>query len=399
MTLQQPLWERGRPARPARAANTAGTTTGRPGICRGLLLAVVAAWLVACAPSARPAQPPNAGGSAPAGAAAGSRGPGGAVAGAPDAAAPPAPGAPMRMRLAYPQPSASQTPLWLAYDAGLFTRYGLDAELQYVRTGNTLTKALMAREVDVAASGGNATLEAILQGIDLTVIASASNVLSFAIYGKPEVAGLGDLAGRTVGLYSRGSLTETALRVAAESAGLDVDRSVSMVPFGDAPGVLAALESGAVQAGVLSAPFTAVARNAGYRELVNVGDLDYPFLQGSMSTTRAYAAEQPAAVTAFLKAYLAGIKLAREDAAQAKRSIAKYTQTDDAAVLDESYRAYAPTWDPLPYATDAAIRGVLRWLPTPGAANADPAQFKDDHFLRELEASGFVRELYPSGVR
>ena len=48
-------------------------------------------------------------------------------------------------------------------------------------------------------------------------------------------------------------------RVAAEATGLDVDRSVSMVAFGDAPGVLAGLESGSVQAGVLSAPFTVVA--------------------------------------------------------------------------------------------------------------------------------------------
>ena len=85
--------------------------------------------------------------------------------------------------------------------------------------------------------------------------------------------------------------------------------------------------------------------------------------------------------------------------AQAKRSIARYTQTDDPAVLDESYRAYAPNWDALPYAPDAAVRGVLRWLPTEGAATADPARFKDDRFLRDLEASGVVRELDPGGVR
>ena len=50
--------------------------------------------------------------------------------------------------------SASQTPLWLAHDAGLYARYGLDVELQYVRTGNTLTKALMALKADFDPSGG-----------------------------------------------------------------------------------------------------------------------------------------------------------------------------------------------------------------------------------------------------
>ncbi|HWP30066.1 MAG TPA: ABC transporter substrate-binding protein, partial [Chloroflexota bacterium] len=263
--------------------------------------------------------------------------------------------------------------------------------------GNVLTRALMAREVDIAATGGNAVMEAILQGIELVVIASASNVLTFVIFSRPDLASLSDLLGRPVGLYSRGSLTETALRVAFEVAALDADR-VEMVPLGGAPEVLAAMNTGVVAAGVLSAPFTIVARQSGYRELLDVATLNYPFLQGAITTTRAFAAEQPATVTAFLKGYLAGIKLAREDPEQAKRAIARYTQTDAPDVLEESYRAYAPTWEPVPEVPEAAIRNVLRWLPTPGAANADPARFKDDRFLRDLEASGFIRALYPQGV-
>ncbi len=350
-----------------------------------MTLLVIGSVLLACtAPASQP------GGSASAG-----RGP------APTAAPPadaPTPESPLRrVRVAYPQPSASQTPLWVAQEAGLFTRYGLEVDLQYVRTGNVLTRALMAREVDIAATGGNAVMEAILQGIELVVIASASNVLTFVIFSRPDLASLSDLLGRPVGLYSRGSLTETALRVAFEVAALDADR-VEMVPLGGAPEVLAAMNTGVVAAGVLSAPFTIVARQSGYRELLDVATLNYPFLQGAITTTRAFAAEQPATVTAFLKGYLAGIKLAREDPEQAKRAIARYTQTDAPDVLEESYRAYAPTWEPVPEVPEAAIRNVLRWLPTPGAANADPARFKDDRFLRDLEASGFIRALYPQGV-
>jgi ABC-type nitrate/sulfonate/bicarbonate transport system substrate-binding protein len=337
------------------------------------------ALALGCSPGA--ASPPASSGSA-----AGAPGAAGAAAGAPPA--------PIHVRVAYPQPSASQTPLWVAQDAGLFARYGLDVEMDYVRTGNTLTRALMAREVDIASAGGNAALEAILQGIDLVLIASAANTLTFSIYGRPELGGLRDLAGRTVGLFSRGSLTETALRASLETVGLDAERDMELVPLGGAPEVLAALDSGLVQAGVLSAPFTMVARNQGYRELVDVGELGVPFTQGAIATTRPYAAEQPEAVTAFLKAYLAGIKLARENPAEAQRSIARYTRTEDPAVLEESYRVNVKTWEPVPYVTDAAIRGVLRWLPTPGAQDADPARFKDEHFLRDLEASGFVRDLY-----
>jgi NitT/TauT family transport system substrate-binding protein len=352
------------------------------GLAAGLLV-----WCAVLACTAPASQP---GGSASAG--------GGPTPTAGPAANAPAPESMLRrVRVAYPQPSASQTPLWVAQEAGLFARYGLEVDLQYVRTGNVLTRALMAREVDIAATGGNAVMEAILQGIDLVVIASASNVLTFVIFSRPDLTSLSDLMGRPVGLYSRGSLTETALRVAFEVAALDADR-VELVPLGGAPEVLAAMNTGLVAAGVLSAPFTIVARQSGYRELLDVATLNYPFLQGAITTTRAYAAEQPATVTAFLKGYLAGIKLAREDPEQAKRAIARYTQTDAPDVLDESYRAYAPTWEPVPAVPEAAIRNVLRWLPTPGAASADPARFKDDRFLRDLEASGFIRELYPQGV-
>lgn len=348
---------------------------GRAAALSMLLLAA------ACAPAAAPGAPASTS-AAPATAA-------GAVA---------QPAAPLKLKVAYPQPSASQTPLWLGQDAGLYAQYGLDVELEYVRTGNTLTRALMAREVDIAAAGGNATMEAILQGIDLVLIASASNSLAFSIYSRPELTGLRDLAGRTVGLYSRGSLTETALRAALETVGLDAERDANLVPLGGAPEVIAALDSGIVQAGVLSAPFTAAARQTGYRELANIADLDIPFAQGALASTRAYVAEQPETVTRFLKAYIAAVKLAFDDPAAAQRTIARYTRTEDPAILEESYRAYAPTWERVPYPTDASIRGVLRWLPTPGAQDADPARFKDERFLRELEASGFVRELYGGPV-
>src|SRR5690349_22598154 len=78
----------------------------------------MAVCLAACAASgARPPQPPNNGGSpgTASGSAAGSAG--GAQGEGPVGAAPA--GAPVRVRVAYPQPSASQTPLWLAQEAGL----------------------------------------------------------------------------------------------------------------------------------------------------------------------------------------------------------------------------------------------------------------------------------------
>ena len=48
----------------------------------------------------------------------------------------------------------------------------------------------------------------------------------------------------------------------------------------------------------------------------------------------------------------------------------------------------------LPEVTDDNIRAVLSVADHPKAAGADPKEFFDNRFIKELEDSGFVKELY-----
>ncbi|MBI2999745.1 MAG: hypothetical protein HYY46_15045 [Deltaproteobacteria bacterium] len=55
---------------------------------------------------------------------------------------------------------------------------------------------------------------------------------------------------------------------------------------------------------------------------------------------------------------------------------------------------FTPLFPKIPYVTEEAIRAVLWATDHPKAAQADPKDFFDNRFLRELEDSGFVKELY-----
>jgi hypothetical protein len=44
--------------------------------------------------------------------------------------------------------------------------------------------------------------------------------------------------------------------------------------------------------------------------------------------------------------------------------------------------------------TEEAIRAALSFTDHPKAAQADPKDFFDNRFLKELESTGFVKELY-----
>jgi hypothetical protein len=51
-------------------------------------------------------------------------------------------------------------------------------------------------------------------------------------------------------------------------------------------------------------------------------------------------------------------------------------------------------YQPLPIPSDEAIQAVLDREPEPEARDLKPSDFVDISFLRELEQSGFVDQLY-----
>src|SRR5439155_24363488 len=93
----------------------------------------------------------------------------------------------------------------------------------------------------------------------------------------PDIADAAGLKGKKVGITGVGAATETAARMALRSLHMDPVADVTMANLGTAQNILAALQSGAVDAGVLSSPTNLQARAPGMRELVNVAKLDNPF--------------------------------------------------------------------------------------------------------------------------
>src|SRR5918997_400294 len=71
------------------------------------------------------------------------------------------------LKVSFATDSAVSAPLWIARDAGLFEKYGLDAEVTYIRGGATNTQAIIAGSVDMSFSGSVPTITANLAGADM----------------------------------------------------------------------------------------------------------------------------------------------------------------------------------------------------------------------------------------
>jgi hypothetical protein len=104
--------------------------------------------------------------------------------------------------------------------------------------------------------------------------------------------------------------------------------------------------------------------------------------------------QQPERIKTFLRAYLAAVKISNDDAEISKRALGRFLATTDGGVIDEAYQTFKGIFPRLPYFTEDNIRAVLSVADHPKAAAADPKEFFDNHFIKELEEIGFIKELY-----
>src|SRR5262249_54266714 len=147
---------------------------------------------------------------------------------------------------------------------------------------------LVANQVQVSHQGGGELISAVSGGADLAGIANMAQVYGFLLEVAREIKTTDDLRGKKVGVASIGGVSEIAARVVLRKNGLDPDKDVSIIAVGDARTAKSALQSGAIQATVLSPPSTLEVEADGAHPLYNLAALKLPNAQGVVTVQKAW---------------------------------------------------------------------------------------------------------------
>src|SRR5258705_13820712 len=75
-----------------------------------------------------------------------------------------------KLRVAYAAITAAFALPWVAKEAGIFQRHGLDVELVYIASGSRAVQTLVGGSIDVAEVGGPAGVDAKLAGPDTVYV-------------------------------------------------------------------------------------------------------------------------------------------------------------------------------------------------------------------------------------
>ncbi len=296
--------------------------------------------------------------------------------------------------LAYPQPSGVFTPVFVAAEAGLFKKHGLNVKLQQLNPQSSV-QAVISGSADMSVAAGD-LVNATLQGARIKLIGSSMSQLVFQLWSAKEITNVQQLKGKTLAGSTPRSVLEMATRETLKKRGLGFEVDYNFIYVQSVPGILTAISSGRASGGALSAPTTIKAKESGLNMLVDIAKENIPGLPLAYGFSDKFIKENPGTISAFLKGIAEGVARTKNDPGTAKRAIAKFTQTEDARVIDDTYDFYAPY-----FVTDLALRPeqLQTWFSYldekdyPGVKKADPKDFYDNSFVEALEKIGFFRKL------
>ena len=302
-----------------------------------------------------------------------------------------------RIRIGYSSISGSYLGLWVAHDGGFFAKEGLEDQMILIPSGSQLAQVVVAGEVDIAALNGSSAMAAALQGADIRIVGNTTNKLIFSIYVRSEIKTIAALKGKKVGVTRFGSATDIAARFALRKHNLDPQKDVNILQMGAMSSIMGGLQGGSIDAGVVSPPTLFAVEKMGFKELVNITDMDLAFPNPSLMVQGGIMKRKPDLVDRFMRAYVRSIHHARSDREMTFKSIAKYTKIEDPLVLQRAYDLYVgKVLEKAPYINMAGMKNALDDLAktVPAAKDAKPEQFIDTRFLDNIEKSGLLKELY-----
>src|SRR6185295_11656596 len=284
-----------------------------------------------------------------------------------------------KLRIAYAAITAAFAMPWMAKEAGIFQRHGLDVELVYIASGARAVQTLVGGSIDVAEVGGPAGVDARLAGADTIYVAlPVTRVLVFTV-AAPQIQRIEDMRGKTIGVTRIGTVTDFFTRVYLRQNNLVPDKDVMIRQAGGLPEIVAALKAGQVEGGTFGFPAVLHAKAAGFRVLVDYNTAGYRYPLSSVIVTQKLLRTQEAAVRRLLEAHIEAAHRFKTDANFAMSVVGKYTNTTDRAMLEETQRVYAAAFERVPYPDLEAMKlGITQVAETnPRARGADARDFVD----------------------
>ena len=300
-----------------------------------------------------------------------------------------------RLNFAYISPNAgSSSVLWVAKDAGIFKKHGLDVNVVYIEGTPKALMSLFAGELQVVAGTGPAVVQAKMRGADVTMIMGFEVFLPYYLIAIPDVKRVEDLKGKIGANHSAATSADFAMRLGLRNIGFDPERDVNLRVVGATNLRMLAMQQGQAQFTVITTTEREEAEKRGFKVLVDLASKRIPYPHSGLITSQCMLREKHDAMLRFGRATVEAIHFSKTQKAPTIAVLKKYAKTD-LSTLDTAYTYLKTALPDAPYPT---IEGMKTYIAEVGRtqkeiAKTDPASFVDSSIVKSVEKEGFLKSL------
>jgi NitT/TauT family transport system substrate-binding protein len=286
---------------------------------------------------------------------------------------------------AYSNKTGDNLPSWVANEAGIFKKNGLDVDLKLISGGAATMAALLADGIQIGQLGGSEALSATASGADLVVVATLAPVFPYVFMVPESIKVAADLKGKKVGVSSRGGSADIATQVVLRAAGLDPTKDVTIIAVGSHANRTAALASGAIQGAVDDPPDSVELEARGFHVLFDLAKQKIPASQTVVMAKRAWAESHKDIVQRYVDSLVQGMVRAKKDKPYTVGVLKTYFKSDNEHAMSVAYDFFVGEVLPVfPYPETVQFAEGQRVLgaKTPKVLTVDVAKLIDRSYVK-----------------
>jgi len=258
--------------------------------------------------------------------------------------------------------STAHLPVWVAKDAGLFAKNGLNVEPVQIRGGALITMGIMSGQLQFSGAGAESVVAARIEGGDVVLLACPVDSDPVYLIARPEIKSPAELKGKATAVTRLGSTTHFYLRAALRHVGLDPEKDVTILQLGTGSEAVSALEHGRISMAALTNRYAIPLLQRGWPVFVDLSTTDLVYPSSCVTSSRAFVKAEPKVVDDFLRAYVAAIQMIKKDQFFAEKTFAKWLREKDPFLIKKTVESYARLFKAAPYVPDKGIENVMKDL-------------------------------------
>ena len=222
--------------------------------------------------------------------------------------------------------------LKFAYEAGFFTKHGLNMTMLYVTSGVITSQTMASGSAAAATTTATDALRAMAAGAPMKIIMVNIDQFQHLFVARPGINGPKEMRGKKIAVSRYGAFSDIQTRFVVRQWGMDPDKDVQILQIGNSAARSAAMASGGVDGAIVTPAFVPFARNAGLQVIFDLSTIKTKFASQIMVAHDQLVKERPAVLKQIVLGFLDGIKSWKARPDLVKPYLRKYYKVSEADI-------------------------------------------------------------------